>query len=261
MHINTTPVRAARPRGLAAFLAATAMIGASDAGAAGPPVVSYALTGVVHLFAAENAVSEMLVGLYGRVDVDADGLVSGSGVVIYDYMVRCAWEPPHPEDTAPPYCRIDGVSDARFTVDGTVAEYVHRHDDDNPLKDGVFALADAMSTERLDYAPLRLEITLTLDGTLSENLAFWGFSQPGVQAHPTEAATLGVLVSGLFGNPFEIAPIAMVPIEDTPDAVAIAAARQFSAQGRYAGGTPVSAAGSVGFAAIDPARLPTATAP
>lgn len=241
--------------------AALACAASAPSAFAQEPVVSYALAGVVHVHAAENAVSEMLIGLYGRVDVAADGTVTGEGVAIYDWMEACSWTPPYPDNAPPPYCRIDGVTDARFTITGRVAEYVHRRDDDNPLKDGVFALADAMAPARLDYAPLRLELTLALDGALTEQLAFWGFSQPEVQWHDTQAATLGVLVSGLFGAPFEIAPIAAVPVEDTAQGRAVVAARQFSAEGRYDGGTPVGAAGSVGFVPLDPATLPTAANP
>ncbi len=225
------------------------------------PQIVYPFVGVIQVFAPENAVSGMYLGLYGTVEVSADGTVSGGGAMIYDQLEACAWEPPHPDGETAPYCNIEDVIDAAFSVTGTVVETVHRHDDDNPLKDAVFALADNHSSERLGYAPLTLRLTLSLDGILSERLAFWGFSQPGIQFDSTQAATLGAYVSGLFDMEFEIAPIAMIPLEASAHAETIAAARQYASEGDYHGGTPLSASGSVGFVDIDPARLPTATNP
>ena len=226
-----------------------------------PPQVVYPFVGVVQIAAPENAVSAIYVGLYGTLSVLADGSITGGGAVIYDAMAACAWEPPQPYGETAPYCNIEGVVDAGFSVSGLVVDTIHRHDDDNPLKDHIFALADAHSDARLDYAPLRVRLTLTLDGRLVEHLSFWGFSEPGAQPGQTHAATLGVLVSGLFDSEFEIAPIGMTPLPDSPDAVAIAAARQYFSEGAYHGGTPVTAAGSVGFIDTDPARLPTETNP
>lgn len=225
------------------------------------PQVDYPLVGSLQVFAPENAVSGLQLGLYGSLQVMHDGSVTGGGVIVYAGMDACAWEPPQPDGTSAPYCTIEGVVDAAFTVTGTVVETVHRHDEDNPFKDGVFALADAHSAERLDYAPLRLRLTLQFEGRLAERLAFWGFSQSGIQFRDTEAAMLGALVSGLFDRAFEIVPIGMTPLDDGPNVEAVAAARQHFSEGDYGGGTPLSAAGSVGFVDIDPARLPTATNP
>ncbi len=224
-------------------------------------IVSYPLAGAVELMAGENAVDHIVLGLYGAVDVAADGSVSGNGVVIYTYMAPCEWAPPYPDRYAPPYCRIDGVIDAAFSVTGRVIDEVHRHDDDNVFKDHIFALADAHAPERLDYAPLTLELTLTLEGAPAELLAFWGFADPVVQPGRTEAATGGLHVSGLFGAPFQISPMALVPVADDESGAAIADARQYLSQGSYSGGTPLTAVGSIGFLDIDPALLPQATDP
>lgn len=251
-------MRRARVAGLGLALFAAA----APAQAAGETAqVVYPLVGTMQVYAPENAVSGLQLGLYGSVQVMADGSVTGGGVIVYVGMEPCGWQPPEPDGTSAPYCNIEGVVDAAFTVTGTVLETVHRHDDDNPLKDGVFALADAHSAERLDYAPLRLSLTLQFEGRLAERLAFWGFSRSGIEFRDTEAAMLGALVSGLFATPFEIVPIAMTPLDEGPDAETIAAARQHFSAGDYGGGTPLSAAGSVGFVDIDPARLPTATNP
>lgn len=249
---------AARAVGLGLVFAALSATALADEA---PPQVVYPLVGTAQVFAPENAVAGLYLGLYGTVTVLADGTVTGGGAIIYDRMEPCAWEPPEPDGTSAPYCNIEGVVDAAFTVTGTVQETVHRHDSDNPFKDGVFTLADAHSGERLDYAPLRLRLTLHFEGRLAERLAFWGFSQSGIEFRDTEAAMLGVLVSGLFEQEFEIVPIGMAPLEDGPGAEAITAARQHFSEGDYGGGTPLSAAGSVGFVDIDPARLPTATNP
>lgn len=233
-------------------LIAAALLGAVSAGAAAEvsaPQVSYALAGVVRVAAPENAVSDIVIGLYARVDVDAEGQVTGQGVAIYDGMSACAWEPPHPQRSEPPHCRTDGVVDGSFSISGHVVDSVHRHDGDNPLTAPVFALADAASAERLDYAPLTLSLTLHLETGPAELLSLWGFSVPGVEARTTQAGFAGMHASRLFERAFEIAPVAGSP------------EGRFASSGDAGFGMPLSGAASVGFIAVDPATLPTATDP
>ncbi|MEZ5666897.1 MAG: hypothetical protein R3F55_05595 [Alphaproteobacteria bacterium] len=256
MHQMIRPARPLWPA--AALLAATLSHAAAEE--AGRQIV-YPLAGLVQVAAPENAVAGMVMALYGTVTVTADGRVSGEGVIVYAQMDACAWQPPVPDRESTPYCTIETVVDGAFSVTGSVVATVHRHDADNPFRDGVFALADAHADARLDYAPLTLNLTLAVEREPVERLALWGFSQPGIQPGATQAAALGLHVSGLFGTAFDIVPIAMVPLADDAGAAAIAAARQFASAGTYAGGTPLSASGSLGFVDVDPAGLPTATNP
>ena len=211
------------------------------------PQVTYPLIGVIDIHSADNAVGRLQLGLYGTVEVAADGSLSGGGAVIYTWMAACEWTPPNPRGTDAPWCRIDGVSDAAFTVSGSVLETVHRHDTDNPLTADVFALADNHSADRLDYAPLILEVTFGFEGALAEQMSLWGFSAPDIEARDTEIGQLGALVSGMFDAPFKVPALAGANVGTVR-------------RGNFVP-SPTTAYSIFGFVDVDPAALPTATDP
>lgn len=232
-------------RGLGAAIAAVplwAMPAVADT-----PQVVYPLIGVVDVHSGENAVGRLQLGLYGTVEVAADGSLSGGGAVVYTWMAACEWTPPNPRDTEAPWCRIDGVSDAAFTVSGSVLDTVHRHDTDNPLTADVFVLADNHTADRLDYAPLTLDVTIGFEGALAEHLSYWGFSTPNIEARDTEIGQLGALVSGMFDAPFQVSAVAGANVGTVR-------------RGNFAP-SPTTAYAMFGFVDVDPATLPTATDP
>ena len=167
--------------------------------------------------------------------------------------------PPEPDNGTLPYCRIDELIDGSFTISGKVRDTLHRRDDENPLKAGIFELADSYGNPRLGYAPSRRTLTLTLDRQPREVMSLWGLSTPAVSESVTGAATLGLLSSGVFGKEMEISPISTNHSPADAFLDDIISARQYQFAGTYAGNTPISGKGSLFFVALDPDRLPDAT--
>lgn len=221
--------------------------------------LKYSLGGLVEVSARENATSTLLMGLWAHLDVATDGSVSGDGIVRYESAAPCEWTPPEPDNGTLPYCRIDELIDGSFTISGKVRDTLHRRNDENPLKAGIFELADSHGNPRLGYAPSRMTLTLTLDRQPREVLSLWGFSTPTIRESVTGAATLGLLSSGAFGQEIEISPISTnhAPADTFLDDVI--SARQYQFEGTYLGNTPISGKGSLFFVALDPDRLPDAT--
>ncbi len=227
--------------------------------AANPVEVTYSFGALVKVVAGENAASNMYLGLWAPLIVRADGSISGEGIVSYQQIKPCAWQPPHPENGGAPHCRIDKLVDGKFTITGKVVERVHRHDEDNPLKDMVFAYADKLSQTRLGYAPLKLRLKLSLEAKPVESLSLWGFSNASVQQRDTGAGELGLHVSNLFETDFEIVPI---PTDtELTGGADLKGANQYVFRGVYQGGTPVSGNGSAFFLNLSADKLPGGTDP
>lgn len=199
---------------------------------------SYYLASGTRIEAPENAVDDMIIAADAAIAIREDGTITGGGTMTFRLMQPCRWFPPDPVDAF--NCRIDGVSDGAFTVSGQVVEWIHRHDDDNPLKDAIFEYADARASERPDYAPYRIRLQLTPTAWPAEHLTFWGFSNGGTQSRSTGAATIGMHVSGLFGEPFELLAAPITTQVHVPEN-----ARTFIYEGNYEGGTPVRAFGNL----------------
>ena len=212
---------------------------------------TYFLASGTRIEAPENAVDDMIIGADATITIGADGAITGDGTMTFRLMQPCRWFPPEPVDAF--NCRIDGVSDGAFTVSGQVVEWIHRHDDDNPLKDAIFEYADARASERPDYAPYRIRLQLTPAALPTEHLTFWGFSNGGTQSRSTGAATIGMHVSGLFGGPFELLAVPLLARVRVPEN-----AQTFIYEGNYEGGTPVRAFGN---AYLDEAPGPAQTDP
>ncbi len=223
------------------------------------PQLTYSFGALLKVTAAENAASQMHLGLWAPLKIYADGTVKGEGVIRYETIRPCEWQPPHPGNGSAPYCRIDHLQDGRFSIEGSVVERVHRHDDENKFKDMLFTYADLRSTTRLGYAPSKLRLKLSLKAKTGESLSLWGFSNMNVEKRTTGAAELGLLVSNLLEKEFEIVPI-------PTDVALIAGAdlqkqNQYIFSGNYQGGTPVSGNGTAFFTLHDPKHLPKATDP
>lgn len=223
------------------------------------PQITYSFGALLNVNAAENAASQMHLGLWAPLKIYEDGTVKGEGVIRYETIRPCKWQPPHPGNGSAPYCRIDHLQDGRFSIEGTVVERVHRHDDKNNLKDMLFAYADQRSTERLGYAPSKLRLKLSLKEKTAESLSLWGFSNLKVEKRTTGAAELGLLVSNLLDKEFEIVPI---PTDTRITTGAdLQNQNQYIFRGNYKGGTPVSGNGTAFFTLHEPKNLPKETDP
>ncbi len=187
---------------------------------------TYFLASGTRIEAPESAVDDMIIGADATITIGADGAITGDGTMTFRLMQPCRWFPPEPVDAF--NCRIDGVSDGAFTVSGQVVEWIHRHDDDNPLKDAIFEYADARASERPDYAPYRIRLQLTPTALPTEHLTFWGFSNGGTQSRSTGAATIGMHVSSLFDGPFELLAVPLLARVRVPEN-----ARTFIYEGNY----------------------------
>lgn len=219
--------------------------------------LTYSFGALVKVVAAENAASTMYLGLWAPLQVHSDGRVFGEGVISYEQINPCAWRPPHPENGGAPYCRIDKLHDGRFKVTGEVVEWVHRHDEDNKLKNMIFAYADSLSKTRLGYAPLKLRLKVSMISKPQEALSFWGFSTPTIEERKTGAGELGLHASNLLERAFEIAPI---PTDTAITGGAdLKGAHQFMFSGNYKGGTPLSGNGSAFFLNSSADKLPAST--
>ena len=219
--------------------------------------LTYSFGAFVKVTAVENAASQMYIGLWAPLEVKADGTVSGKGVVRYETIRPCEWQPPEPSNGAAPYCRIDHLRDGSFTIQGSVVESVHRHDDENNLKNMLFSYADTRSKERLGYAPSKLRLKLSLKSKPGETLSLWGFSNLNVEQRTTGAAELGLLVSNLFEKEFDIVPIpTSVGMKYGAD---LQKSNQYIFSGKYNGGTLVSGNGSAFFTLLDAKNLPKKT--
>lgn len=223
--------------------------------------ISYSLGGLVEITARENAASKMLMGLWARIEVAENGSVTGEGIIRYESAAPCQWRPPEPNNGKAPYCRIDELVDGNFKVTGELLETVHRHDDENPLKNAIFDLADKNTDTRPGYAPSRLRLRLEMDRQPRELLSLWGFSTPNVQQSYTGAATLGLLSSGGIGTDFEITPISTDFDANSDGGEPVFVARQHVFGGRYQGNTPVISSGSYFFVELSADQLPRATHP
>ena len=221
--------------------------------------LTYSFGAFVKVTAVENAASQMYLGLWAPLKVYADGTVRGEGVIRYETIRPCEWQPPHPENGSAPYCRIDRLQDGQFSIEGSVVERVHRHDEDNPIKDMLFTYADTRSKERLGYAPSKLRLKLSLKSRPGEHLSLWGFSNVNVEQRKTGGAELGLLVSNLIEKEFEITPIPTdLSITDGADLTGV---NQYVFSGSYKGGTLVSGNGSAFFSLYEANQLPKATDP
>ena len=234
---------------------------ASPASADTMTTFRYSFGGVITVSAPENAAADMKVGLWARMTVDPSGNVSGDGVIRYETIEPCAWEPPNPENGTAPHCRIHDLVDGTFTVSGSVLDYIDRGNDGHALKDAVFALADPHASTRSDRAPLRLRLKLAIMAQPRELLSLTGFSTPGANEKYTGAAVAGLFTSTLFNHEFEISPIALTYQGSGDNTAEIQANGRYDFGGSYTGNPPVNGEGSVFFMQLDPNKLPGRTDP
>lgn len=235
------------------LVAAISLIPIKKANAEGIP---YVLSGAIKVQATENAVGQMVVGLSAKITAHEDGSVTGKGFITYLQMEACSWAPPHPEGSPSPWCRIDNVEDGSFKILGEVLETVHRHDDDNPLKDSIFALADKNTKHRPGYAPSRISLNLQAGKLPKELLTFWGFSTAKTEYRSTGAAALGLLSSSGFNKTFELTPIA-----PGTNVKGLKGQNVHLFSGKYKGGTPVNAEGRIALIDADISTLKQGTNP
>lgn len=215
---------------------------------------TYVLTGSASVSAPENAVAEITIDVTGEMTITAEGAISGGGTLTYLYARKCAWKAP--DGSINNNCRLDSVTDGSFTIGGEVLEWIHRHDDANPLKDAIFAFADAKASERPDYAPLTISLVLTPEAMPAEHLRIWGLSGGNEVDRDTGAAEAGIWVSGAFGEPFELIAL------NTEAKVAVPEdAHKRSFVGHANPGTPVTAFGQLMLSSIARHWLPSATDP
>ncbi len=225
----------------------------TSAGATVATEFTYVLTGGVSVMAYENAAQYMIVDVSSTLNIDDAGEISGEGTLTYIHMRACAWEAPKPVDEF--NCRIEGVVDGSFSISGEVLETIHRHDDENPLKDAIFEYADARASKRPDYAPYRLSITLTPTKNLEEKLVFWGLSSGNIERKRTGAATLGVFSSGLFDTPIELIALNAESSVSVPNNRHV-----YQSTGLYDAGTPVRGTGQIALTSMKRDWLPSQTA-
>ena len=213
---------------------------------------TYSLLGTIGIVAEDNAVKFMSVKPVGELVIADDGAISGQGVLVFSYMSPCQWRAPVPDDDY--NCVTAGVDDGAFLISGQVTEWVSRHDDDNPLKDGIFAFAEPRASERPARAPYRISLTLTQTVATAEDLLIWGLSSNRVEGHITGASAIGAYISGLFNQPFEIVALPQEFIFATP-----LPPNLFGFSGNFIGSTEVSAGGIVGLSVVPRAALPWKT--
>ncbi len=229
-----------------ALTLATAPLYASD--------FTYALGGQTLINADENAIKYMIVGSRGRIVISQEGTITGDGAGVCNYMSPCQWQAPVQGDDY--NCVTLSVVVGSFVVSGEGLDWVHRHDDENLLKDAIFAYADANASERPDYAPYRISLTLTPTGQTAENSVYWGLSGGNVEDHATGASALGLFSSGLFDTSFALVAL---PMEFTFLSQAQPHMHDYS--GTYQGGTPVGTRGHVGLTVGVESTLPWQTDP
>ncbi len=213
---------------------------------------TYSLLGTMGIVAEDNAVKFMSVKPVGELVIADDGAITGQGVLVFSYMSPCQWRAPVSNDDY--NCVIAGVDDGAFLISGQVTEWINRHEDDNPLKDGIFAFAEPRASERPDLAPYRISLTLTQTTAPAEDLLVWGLTSGRVEGHVTGASAIGTLVSGLFNQPFEIVALPQELIFNTP-----LPPNLYGFSGKFTSGTVVSAGGIIGLTIVPRAALPWKT--
>ncbi len=213
---------------------------------------TYPLTGSTAIIADEGALKFLGMSTLGEITIAEDGAITGQGVLIFTYLSPCRWTAPLPEDDY--NCIIANVEDGAFQVTGKVVEWVHRHDEDKPLKDAIFAYADGRADSRPDYAPYRISLTLSATGLPAENLVVWGLTGGNVEDHRTGVSALGMLSAGLFDVPFELLGMDWASGNGS-------GGLSHSFSGRYQGGAAIAAGGVVALSAIPYSDMPHATDP
>ena len=215
---------------------------------------THVLTGGTNIIAYENAVEAVIVDMSGELVISADHTINGDGTLTYIYMQKCAWEAP--DASLANNCRVIDVKDGTFTITGAVLETIERDDDDNPLKDAIFELADAKASAPQDNVPYKISLTLSPATLPAEVLEIWGLAGGNIVTRETGAGTLGLLASGAFDQPFELLVLNSETTLDVPGN-----AHRHSFAGTYNSGTLVHAWGQVMLSSIDRNWLPSATDP
>ncbi len=103
---------------------------------------------------------------------------------------------------------------------------------------------------------MRIRFQLQPGALPQEQLTFWGFSTGATEYRTTGAATLGVMSSGIFSNPFEI-----VAVSPGTDIAGLEGRNIHFFKGAYSGGTPVVAEGHVALVDADWSAVPAGTDP
>lgn len=247
--------------GAVASLLQTPVAVAANEGAASsgsPTVHTYSFGGRLHAFSRENAVSSTVLGFWAPLHIHADGSVTGTGVVRYEWAAPCRWEAPVPIDKN--NCTLKAVTDGSFTVSGRVTQTVHRHDDGNPYKEAAFELLDfqtgaaANETTRAGYAPLRMSLTMQPAKLPAELVKLYGLSGGNVEERQLGMSALGMAGSGAFFRAFEILVLPNTATAGGGD-------EQFRSAGHYDQGADVFGTGVFSFYMIDASRLPIGTDP
>lgn len=213
---------------------------------------TYSLLGTMGIVAEDNAVKFISVKPVGELVIADDGTITGEGVLVFSYMSPCQWRAPVSNDDY--NCVTAGVDDGAFVISGQVTEWINRHDDDNPLKDGIFAFAEPRASERPGLVPYRISLTLTQTVAPAEDLLVWGLTGGRVEGHITGASAIGTYVSGLFNQPFEIIALPQELIFNTP-----LPPNLYGFSGKFTNGTFVSAGGIIGLTIVPRAALPWKT--
>lgn len=241
------------------ILLGTVSIQASQSEAAASPVVHvYSFGGKLHAFSTEHAVASTVLGFWAPLKIHADGTVSGTGAITYEWALPCKWEAPAPVDGN--NCTLIGVTDGAFTVSGRVLETVHRHNEDHPYKDAAFELLDfhagddANDLDRAGEAPLTLALTMAPTALPGEHLKIYGLSGGNVEERAGGMSALAMDGSNAFFREFTILAIANT-------STAGGDLEQFRSAGRYRHGAEVFGTGVFSLYMIDPSRLPGRSSP
>ncbi len=195
-----------------------------------------------------EALSNIVVGLWGTLTIDADGQVTGGGIIRYEGVTPCKWTPPAPENGAPPHCQVKNLFDGEFSIVGSTfnnrSSIYHRQ-----VLSEMVAGTNTQTTKEIDAnEPIPLQLELKMDVAPKEILDIWGLSDGSTKTRETNVAQGGLLVSTLFDGPFVIG---------LNDKAQVPTRHEF--QGFYTGAWPISAGGAVYFMDIPPEKLPKET--
>lgn len=206
--------------------------------------------GLVAVEQEKEALSNLVMGLWGTVTITSDGKANGSGIIRYEGVAPCAWTPPAPQNGPAPYCELKSLKDGAFTITGEVSGEIRTQHLLTGISEMVTGDIKASAQDIIDTTPPTLKLQLTMTDAPKELIDIWGLSGGEREKRGTDVATGGLLVSTLFDEPFFLSPV--------PNKAGERDRYEFS--GTYPGDWPIKGAGAVYFPDLPLSKLPTETA-
>ncbi len=152
-----------------------------------------------------NAVSDISGHVTGTLYIYESGSIQGEGVITYDALSDCEWEPPYPEGQEAPYCELMGTREGSVRVTGEVTSYAGT---ETEVDDAIHLTTLALGLhDPAPWTPGTLSLSFQIIEPSYEEIEFWGYADGERKPADTAAFSLILDAIGMFEDTVDVVPV------------------------------------------------------